>query len=225
MSDFVISLGGSIIIPNKINTKFLKGFRDLILKHLKKGHRFFILCGGGSIARLYQTSVNKIINLTRDDLDWLGIHCTKLNAHLIRTIFRGYAYHRIIKNPNEKVKVDEMLIIASGWKPGCSTDYDAVLMAKNHKIQTIINLSNISYVYDKDPNKFKSAKKLKNLSWPEFRKIVGNRWIPGLNSPFDPIAAKLAKKANLKVIIAKGTDLVNLDKILTSKPFKGSTIN
>ena len=36
MGDFVISLGGSIIIPDKINVKFLRGFRDLIIKHLRK---------------------------------------------------------------------------------------------------------------------------------------------------------------------------------------------
>ena len=224
MSDFVISLGGSIIIPDKIDIKFLKAFRKVILKHLKKGHRFFIICGGGSIARLYQSSVKDIIKLTKDDLDWLGIHCTRLNAHLLRTIFRDYAHHRVVKNPNEKVKVSEKLIIASGYKPGCSTDFDAVLMAKNHKIDTIINLSNISYVYDKDPKRFKSAKRLKNLSWSMFRGIVGNKWIPGLNAPFDPVAAKFAEKAGLQVFIAKGTDLTNLDRILNSKSFRGSII-
>ena len=70
MTDFIISLGGSIIVPNKVNVKFLKGFRDLIIKHLRKGHRFFIICGGGSIARLYQSSADKIVKLTRNDLDF-----------------------------------------------------------------------------------------------------------------------------------------------------------
>ena len=54
MKPIIISLGGSIVVPDKIDYNFLKKFRALILKHVKKGKRFVLICGGGATARLYQ---------------------------------------------------------------------------------------------------------------------------------------------------------------------------
>ena len=57
---WVISLGGSLIVPDQIDVQFLKGFRNLILSQVKKGNRFIIICGGGRIARNYFTALQKI---------------------------------------------------------------------------------------------------------------------------------------------------------------------
>jgi len=53
---------------------------------------------------------------------------------------------------------------------------------------------------------------------------VGNKWTPGMNVPFYPIASRLADKWNMEVVIAKGTDLKNLKKILEHKKFVGTVI-
>ena len=221
----VISLGGSIVVPGKVNTRFLKGFRKLIIPQIKKRFRFIIIVGGGKTCRDYQKAASKITKLTSEDIDWLGIHTTRLNAHLLRTIFREYSHRRVIKNPTEKnIKFREKILVAAGWKPGWSTDYDAVMLAKNFHIKTIINLTNISHVYNKDPKKHKDAKPLKRLSWQGYRKIVGSKWDPGLNLPFDPVASKVAQKLKLKVVILKGTNLKNLENFLNGKGFVGTTI-
>lgn len=222
----IISLGGSIIVPEKIDFKFLKKFRELILKYIKKGKRFFIVSGGGRTARHYQSATSKIVSLTKDDLDWLGIHGTRINAHLLRTIFRNYAYPKIITNPSKAKKdIKTKIAIASGWKPGWSSDFVAVKLAQVYKAKTILNLSNISFVFDKDPKKFKNAKSIKKINWQNFRKLVGNKWSPGLNLPFDPIASKLAEKLKLTVIILKGTDVKNLSNFLDNKKFKGTVVS
>lgn len=224
MNKTIISLGGSLIVPDEIDTVFLKKFRELVLSHVKKGKSFFIICGGGKTAREYQEASSEITNLTREDLDWLGIHSTRLNAHLLRTIFRKESHTNIVKNPTKKINLKKKILIASGWKPGCSTDYDAVLLAKNFGVKTIVNLTDIDYVYDKDPKKHKNAKPIKQISWRKFRKIVGDRWDPGLNVPFDPVASKEAEKAGLKVIILNGNNSKNLDDFLNGNRFKGTTI-
>lgn len=224
MDKIIISLGGSLIVPDKIDTKFLKRFKSLILSHVKKGKRFFIICGGGRICRRYQKAASEATKLTRNDLDWLGIHSTRLNAHLLRTIFREEAHPAIIKNPTERIKFKKKILIASGWKPGCSTDYDAVLLAKNFGAKTIVNLTNVDYVYDKDPNKYKNTKPIKQISWHEFRKIVGDKWDPGLNVLFDPVASKKAEKLGLEVIILNGNNLENLNSFLNENKFKGTII-
>ena len=226
----VISLGGSLIVPDKIDWKFLKKFRALIIKQIKKGKRFVIITGGGNTAREYQKAAGKVVQLTRDDMDWIGVHATRLNAHLIKTIFRRYAHPRVNKNPRTKANLSkhfsqgEGIMVAAGWRPGWSTDYVAVILAERLGAKTIVNLSNIKYVYDKDPKKHKSAKKIKETSWKDFREIVGNKWDPGLNAPFDPVASRLAQKLGLKVIIAEGKNIKNLEKIFKGDKFQGTVI-
>ena len=220
----VISLGGSLIVQENIDVYFLKEFRKVILKYLQKDMKFIIICGGGRTARNYQNAAKEIANLNGEDLDWIGIHATRINAHLIRTIFRDYAHPKIIKNPTEKIKFNEKILVASGWKPGFSTDYDAVLLAKNFNAKKLVNLSNIDYIYDKDPKKFHNAKIIKAISWKDFRKIVGNEWDPGLNAPFDPIASKEAQKSKMEVAIMNGNNLENFEKYLNGKDFVGSII-
>jgi uridylate kinase len=94
---------------------------------------------------------------------------TRLNAELVRAIFSEHAYERVAVNPTKKVDTDKRIIVGCGWQPGCSSDMDAVLFAKNVKADTLVNLSNIEYVYDKDPNKFKDARKLEII----FRRLFG----------------------------------------------------
>jgi len=221
---FVISLGGSLVVPNGIDIKFLKKFKNIINEEIRKNRKFIIIVGGGKIARNYQNSARKLAKGSNEDLDWLGIHATRINAHLLLTIFRKYAYYRIIKNPKEKIKFKEKILIAAGWKPGFSTDYDAVLLAKTYGSDTIINLTNVDYVYDKDPNKFKDAKPFKKISWKEYLNLLDKKWIPGMSAPFDPIASKLAKKFKLKVVIINGRKLKNFQDYLENKDFTGTII-
>jgi len=225
METVVLSLGGSLIVPDEIDVDYLRRFKFVIEGYIKKGFRFVIVCGGGKTARDYQTAAKKIVNLHSEDVDWLGVHATRINAHFLRTIFRDKAHPKIITNPIEKINFKEKILVAAGWKPGWSSDYDAVLLAKNLGIKKVINLSNIDYVYDKDPKKFKDAKRFDSISWHDFRKIVGNKWDPGLNMPFDPVASKEAEKEGLTVIIANGADLDNFEVILRGKRFNGTTIH
>jgi uridylate kinase len=223
----IISLGGSLIVPDEIDWKFVKDFKKLIEKYIKKKCKFIIITGGGKICRKYQDAASKITQLTDDDRDWLGIHTTRLNAHFIRTVFRKYAHPRINKNPNDLedfYNFKESILVAAGWKPGFSTDYDAILLAKYLGFTTVVNFSNIDYVYDKDPNKFKNVKKIENISWKDYRKMVGDKWDPGMNAPFDPIASKLAQEENIEVAIMNGKNLENLENYLEGRKFKGTII-
>ena len=223
METVVISLGGSVLAPAHIDAVFLKKFRKLILS-FTNAKRFIIICGGGKTAREYMSAASKVRRLTPEDLDWLGIHATRLNAQLLRNVFRDVAHQVVIKNPSEKVKSQKKVIIAAGWKPGRSTDHIAVLLAKNFKAQTVINITNTDYVYSKDPSKHRDARPVKCLCWKHFRQLMGaTKWSPGLNTPFDPVAAREAQKNKLTVAIM-GKNLTNLKNFLDSKDFKGTLI-
>lgn len=225
----VISVGGSLIVPNGgIDTEFLTKFNKFIRARLaeNKNRQFFLIAGGGSTTRHYQAAARQVIGdkLTHDDLDWLGIHSTRLNAHLIRTIFRDIAHNYILKHYEVIRKVEEPVVVGSGWKPGWSTDFCAIMTCQDYAAKTIINLSNVDQIYDKDPGKFKDAKPIDKISWKELRKLVGNKWTPGMNVPFDPIAAKRAQEIKVKVIVANGNNFENLKKYFSGKKFVGTTI-
>lgn len=221
----VISVGGSLIAPRGgLDTGFLKKFKVLIEKQVALGTRFVIITGGGTTARNYQEAGRKVGTLASEDLDWLGIHSTRLNGHLLRSLFRKDAYPALVKNPKTKITTQKPIIIAAGWKPGFSTDYVATMFAKMIGAKKIVNLSNIDYVYTRDPKKYKDAKKIEEISWTEFRKLIPKKWDPGTHSPFDPVAAKLADTERMETVILNGSNLGELQKYLEGKKFKGTKI-
>ena len=220
----VISLGGSLIVPAEIDFRFLKNFRKFILAQMRLGKRFILICGGGKTCRKYQAAARKIVRLNNNDIDWLGIHATRINAHLLRTIFVKEAHPKIIK-PVDKIIFKERIIIAAGWKPGNSTDYCAVLLAKKYRAKKILNLSNIDFVYDRDPRKDKNAKPLEKTSWQNFRRLIPKKWSPGLNSPFDPVASRTAHNQGLEVAIINGKNFASMKNYLAGKKFKGTVIS
>jgi uridylate kinase len=221
----VVSVGGSCIVPDGIDTNFLTRFKTLILERVQQRFTFSIIVGGGKTSRRYQDAASAVTPLSQHDLDWLGIHATRLNAQLLRNVFVGHARPQIVKNPTTDIETDDPIIIAAGWKPGCSTDYDAVLVAKNLGATRLVNLSNIDYVYDKDPSKNPDAKKIEKISWEEFRKLIPATWDPGLSAPFDPVAAKEAEALGLEVAIINGAKLDEFANYLDGKPFVGTVIS
>lgn len=224
----ILSLGGSLIYPKPVlDINFLRNFDKFIRNHVQKGRKFFIVCGGGYISRKYQLAIKEVIGtIKHEDMDWLGIHATRINAHLVRTILKDLADPQVIDNYHKKYNLNDYpVVICSGWKPGWSTDYCAARLALQYKVKLMINMSNVKMVYDKDPHQFKDAKPIKTWSWKEYRKLSGDKWIPGMNLPFDPIASKLASEINLKVIILDGKNLLNLENCLEGKKFVGTTIS
>lgn len=219
----VMSLGGSVIAPDRIDADFLKDFKKAIESFVKRGYKFAIYCGGGRLAREYQKAASGAAKLSNRELDWIGIHATVLNAEFVRSLFGNLAEEFIVRDPTQKISFNKKIIIAAGWKPGWSTDYDAVLLAKNLGAGIVVNMSNVDYIYDKDPKKHKDAKKIEKISWKNYRKISGDKWEAGLSMPFDPIAAKEAEKSKIKVAMI-GKDLDNFENLLNDKVFKGTLI-
>ena len=224
----VISVGGSLIVPDAIDTHFLSSLRDFIeTQTTTNGRRFILIAGGGKTARRYADAAKEVAPLENEDLDWLGIHATRLNAHLVRTVFRDLAYPMIVTNPDEILDIPKTakLVIAAGYRPGSSTDLRAIQIAERVGSKKVINLSNIDYVYTADPRTDSDAQKLEDVSWADFRALIPSEWDPGLNSPFDPVAAKAAEAAHIEVAAINGSKLLSLQNYLEGKPFTGTRIH
>ncbi|MFH1088227.1 MAG: UMP kinase [Patescibacteria group bacterium] len=220
----VISLGGSLIAPDGVDVKYLKQFKKTVLTRVKQGYRFCIITGGGKMNKRYNQAAKQISKIMLEDLDWIGIACTWLHAHLLRSIFGKQAHPRLYDNPAKLPIFTRPILLGGGYRPGHSSDVDAVLVAKTLKVSTVINLSDIDHVYDKDPDKYPKAKPFKQISWSEYLKIIPKKWKPRLNSPFDPEASRLAKNNNISVFIIKGQRLSELGKALSGKTFQGTII-
>src|SRR3989344_1502005 len=220
--NIIISLGGSMIVPNDIDTLFLKRFKNTIHKFLLK-NKFFIFVGGGKISRNYQKALLEL-GADNKERDLIGIDVSRMNAQVVKQAFDSVAFDKLITDQTKKIISRRDVAVFGGWKPGWSTDYCSVMLAKNMGIKTIVNITNIDYVYDKDPKKYPSAKALKEVNWKEFRKIVGDKWVPGLSMPFDPRASKMAEILKIKVIMINGAHLDRLENFLHNKQFIGTVI-
>ena len=224
----VISVGGSIIAPDKVDYAFLSEFRDMIVSYLSGNAeaKLIFVAGGGAPARVYQDALRHIDPEAPAELqDWLGIRATHLNGMLLRAVFSRYVSDELVTDPTaEGIAFGGRILVAGGWKPGFSTDTDAVFLARRFGGRTVINLSNIKKVYTDDPRKNPDAAPIDRISWPEFRKIVGYEWNPGLNAPFDPIASGIAEENGMTVIAADGRNIENTRAILEGKPFEGTVI-
>jgi uridylate kinase len=223
----VLSLGGSIVAPDVPDTEFLREFAGTARRWLGMDptRRLIIVVGGGGPARAWQKAYRDAVAVPDHDAqDWIGIMATRLNAQLVRSLFLDLCPHDLVTDPTSVTVFGGRVLVASGWKPGFSTDYDAVVLAERFQADVVVNLSNIAKVYSADPRLDPSAKPVDSISWKDFRAMVGDEWTPGKNVPFDPIASRRAEEVGLKVVCAAGKDLANLEAILDGRQFVGTTI-
>ena len=224
----VLSVGGSIVVPDAPDTAFLNDFSTMVRDWLDedKSRKLILVVGGGAPARVYQNAYRAVGGNAKDDnqADWIGIMATRLNAQLLKAIFADLCDQDVVYDPTTAKDFTGRILVAAGWKPGFSTDTDAVLLAEKFGAKTVVNLSNIEKVYTDDPRKNPDAKPLDTISWADFRKMVGDEWQPGKNCPFDPIASKKASENGMTVICAGGKNIPNIRCILDDKPFIGTKI-
>ncbi len=223
----VLSVGGSIISPEGVDTDFIRKFKAAIEGYLasQPDARLILVTGGGYPARLYQNGYRSVCKDVLDNqLDEIGIAATRLNGALMKAVFSDHCNEPVVTDPSAPFSFTGRILIAAGWKPGFSSDTDAVFLAKRFNADMVINLSNIKKVFTADPALDPEATAIDTIGWADFRKIVGDTWTPGKNLPFDPIASKEAQEGNLRVICADGRNIENTLAILNGEDFIGTVI-
>lgn len=224
----VFDFGGSIVAPDGPDIPFLREFLAFLGKWLESdpSRKAIMVVGGGGAARAWQGAVRELApETTHEALDWVGIMATRLNAELVRALLGPLCPDSVVTDPTADIPFSGRVLMAAGWKPGFSTDYDAVVLAQRFGADTILMLSNIPQIYDADPRTHPEAKPIHRLDWNKYREMAGSEWKPGANVPFDPVATARAAEADLTVVAAAGRDLVNLEKILSGEDFVGTVIS
>ena len=217
----VLSLGGSLIIPNKIDVNFLDKFKKTILKNTKK-YKFIIVCGGGSIARTYISALKD-----KKLQSFSGISATRMNARFMSYFFNINPKEGIPHTTKSLLKTikkqDIVFVGALEYKPNQTSDSTSAQIAKHFKTE-FINLTNVSGLHNKNPKKFKNAKLISKISWEEFDKMANKKaFKPGQHFVLDQTASKIILKNKIPTYIL-GQNMKNLDNLLNNKKFKGTTI-
>jgi uridylate kinase len=220
----IISLGGSVVAPDGVNSRFIGGFVRLIARCAKYRKKFVVVVGGGRTCRGYQAAAKSAAPISSDDLDWIGIYATRLNATLVRAAFGKRAAPALVENPGKVRKLAHPVTVGGGWKPGWSTDFVTAVLAKNLGVKEIVNVGKPQFVYDKNPDAHKDAKPYFEVSWKKYRAQMPKNWKPGFSAPVDPVAAKFCEKNKMTMFVV-GADVKNLVRLLNGREFEGTIIS
>ncbi|GAH60729.1 unnamed protein product, partial [marine sediment metagenome] len=220
-----LSLGGSLIIPDKVDIKYLKEFKKTILKNTKK-YKFIIACGGGSVARKYISALKKS-GKNEKFQSLSGISATRMNARFMNYFFGMEPEHGIphTKSTLKKYLKKQNIVFCGAleYKPNQTSDSTAAQLARKYKT-IFINLTNVKGLYDKNPKKYKNAKFIKEISWKDFdKKANESKHQPGQHFVLDQTASKIILEEKIPTYII-GDDMDQLDNILRGKDFKGTLI-
>jgi len=223
MDVIILSLGGSIIVPDKVDYTFLRKFKKLILA-LAKRKKVVICTGGGKTARNYIRALEKE-GLSKHNRDMIGIEATRLNAKLVSTFLLGSVEIpttlKEVKNALKKRKI----VICGGLRPGITSDGTTAEIARFLKAKSFVNITNVKGLYNKDPKKYKNAKFIPKISYKKFTKMMKKvKEKPGQHFILDSLATKIIQKSKIKAIIL-GKNLQNLENCLKGRHFIGTIIS
>ena len=221
----VISLGGSLIVPDEIDVKFLLSFKKVINRNLRK-YKFIVVCGGGSTARKYISALKK--TGADEKLQSLsGISATRMNARFMSYFFGINPFHGVphtLKTLEKLIKNQNLVFCgALEYKPKQTSDSTAAEIAAHFKAE-FINLTNVDGLHDKNPLKFKNAKFIPKIGWKEFDDMANRiKFHPGQHFVLDQTASKIILRNKIPTYIL-GKNMRELDNLLNSRKFKGTEI-
>lgn len=223
----VLSLGGSLIVPEGgVNVKYLKEFKNVILKNTKK-YKFVVVCGGGSVARTYISALDKS-GMSNDFQSYAGISATRMNARFMSYFFNKDQKfgipHKMSELKKYLEKSDVVFCGALEYKPKQTSDSTAVEIAKHFK-SDFINLTDVSGLYTKNPKKYKDAQFIDEITWKGIDDMIQKiKFKPGQHFVIDQTASKMILK-NKIVSYILGEDMKQLDNLLNHRKFKGTRID
>ncbi len=223
MKTYVISVGGSLIVPDKVDYDFLVKLRNTINK-LKKKYKIVIVTGGGKTARNYIEPLRKA-GFSNEVQCLLGIKTTKLNAMLVSNFLEA---NKLL--PDSIIEIKHLLrrynlvVCGSiGFKPEMTSDGDSADIAR-HLNAELINMTNVDGLFTRDPRKFKNAKFIPEISFKYFLRIANKiKFRAGQHFVLDKTAAVIIDKYKIKTVILKGFN--NLEKCINGGKFRGTIIS
>lgn len=197
---------------NGIDPELAKWYAIEIKKALELGLELVLVVGGGNLVRGETVAGHGIKRVTGDHMGMLsglinamattdifeanGIEVRCLSNIFADQVAEMYSYRRASKH----LEKGRVIIIAGGLgRPYFTHDTAAVNLALELACDVVLKATKVDGVYDRDPNKYKDAKKFKTL---DFQKAVENEEIKVM----DKAALGLAMEQGMKVVVFNPMD-------------------
>src|SRR3989338_1516571 len=179
----MLKLSGEVLLGKRgsgIDHKILEGLCREIVEVKKLGVQIVIVIGGGNIWRYRDFKETGIERVTSDNIgmlatimnataiqsmfERLGVECRVASAIDIPQIAEPYLRRKVIRH----LEKGRIVICAGGTgSPFFTTDSAAALRALETNCVVLLKATHVEGVYDKDPDKFKNAKKFRVLTYQE----------------------------------------------------------
>jgi len=226
MEKVVVSLGGSVIVPDNKDDVFLKGLSEMIGQLCGK-FQLYLVCGGGKIARYY-ISVGRGLGLPEDHLDDMGIMSTRINATLVALALGDHAVSRVPTDIMEAHGLERKgkVVVMGGTVPGHTTDAVSAMLAKEVGAKRIINGTSVDAAYTADPRKDPSAQRISKMSHQQLFDLVNvGLHGAGPSNVFDRLGAQIARDNHIDICIVDGRDLDEMRAAIEGGPIKGTVVS
>jgi uridylate kinase len=188
----------------------------------KLGCEIGIVIGGGNIWRYRDF---KDMDLGRVASDTMGMLATCMNALALENVFRSidvevravsafpceHAMENYVpKRAKHLLKKGKIVIFAGGTgSPFFTTDSAAALRALEMECDVLLKATKVDYVYDKDPMKYKDAKKYEKLSYQDV--VEQNLGV------MDLTCASLMKESGVPMLVFNLNKKGNIEKAVLGK--------
>ena len=222
----LVKLSGETFLGKRqygIDPEFTQWLAKEIIKAHKMGTQMAIVVGGGNIFRGTSAAEQ---GLERTVGDYIGMLATIMNslalqaalekenqesrvlsAIEIKDVCEPYIRRRAIRH----LEKGRVVIFAGGTgNPYFTTDTTAALRALETKCQIIFKATKVDGVYDKDPQKYKDAKKFENLT---FSQAIKDKQIEVL----DNSALSLCMDHKIPVIVFNLLSEGNIEKAVSGQ--------
>ena len=221
-----INIGGSILVPDSVDVGYIKAFREMLVPLIEGGYNFFIVVGGGKLARRY-ISAGRSFGADESYLDEIGINASRMNAQVLIAALLDHAHPKVQTEFSEAVEAGKkfQVVVMGGTHPGHTTDAVSAMLAEQAGARELIIATNVKGVYDKDPNRFRDAVFLEKLSYDELLVIASTKEAgAGTSAVVDPLASKVVKRANIPLKVVDGRKLDNLRRAILGETFVGTSV-
>jgi uridylate kinase len=225
MKSLVISLGGSVLVPNLSENRILE--YAAVIRQVSEKYRVFVVVGGGGEARKYIDAMRSL-GVDEGTCDEIGILVTRLNATLLVAALGDSAYPGIAEDQTTALEygVSGKIVVMGGVTPAQTTDAVAAVLAERTKSEVLVNLTSVDGIYSADPKSEVSATRYTHLTPDHLAEIVGgNRLNAGSNTVMDAIAVKIIQRSGIPLVVIDGRKPQNLPDAIISGQFNGTIVS
>ncbi|MDD4382218.1 MAG: hypothetical protein PHE21_02645 [Candidatus Dojkabacteria bacterium] len=222
--NIVLKVGGSVMYDSalNVNVELFKKIKGWYLRAINEYNKIIIVTGGGELSRNIQKKVEGDID-DENSLHNIAMSVTQTNANMLAgyledpNIFLpkkiGDAYEYLLHN-------EKCTLVSGGLKIGWSTDMDSAVFADMIDENIVYKISNVEYIYDKDPD-IGVGNPIKEIKWLEYFKLFnihdGQNHIANKSIPIDVNCAQFCSRKDISFFICGGSNLVqrpNIEDVL-----------